>query len=523
MSKAKIIGLTCALLALAAVAAQQGSSGTMSAAKQAITRGGTLVAERAADAVMWDPAHINENDSLWAAFQTNANLIMATPDGKGFQPYIAKSWKISKGGRVFTFQLFPNAKFCDGSPITSSDVVFSFTRASKPKAIVSWQYPKGMKVASRGPRTVVITLPTPNASFLSYLTLWGTAVVSERYAKKVGDKGLASRPLGSGPFCLARWQRGTEIDLKRNPYFWLKDKQGDRLPYLDAVRWRIIKDDTARVVALRSGQVQVITPVPPAQFNQLKGSRDIVAGESPLLGTVSLFTSFRVPALADQRVRQALNYATDKEGIVRAVLFGHGRPALSPLFLANYTTEKYGYPFDLEKAKQLMAKSKFPKGFTASVTYTGGDSIAQQTLVILKDEWSKLGVNLTLKPIEEGVYFSTWSSGKYDLMWVKATNDIFDPAENLHFEMMGKEGGSDSGWSGYENKALNKLVLRAEKEINPRKRARLYDTIQRIYMATGPQVYLFHPSNLWAERSNVHGFQVYRTGLHPFMTTWIGK
>src|SRR5581483_2441940 len=163
------------------------------------------------------------------------------------------------------------------------------------------------------------------------------------------------------------------------------------------------------------------------------------------------------------------------------------------------------------------------KGFTASVTYTGGDSIAQQTLVILKDEWSKLGVNLTLKPIEEGVYFSTWSSGKYDLMWVKATNDIFDPAENLHFEMMGKEGGSDSGWSGYENKALNKLVLRAEKEINPRKRARLYDTIQRIYMATGPQVYLFHPSNLWAERSNVHGFQVYRTGLHPFMTTWIGK
>src|SRR5581483_7966127 len=186
MSKAKIIGLTCALLALAAVAAQQGSSGTMSAAKQAITRGGTLVAARAADAVMWDPAHINENDSLWAAFQTNANLIMATPDGKGFQPYIAKSWKISKGGRVFTFQLFPNGKFGDGSPITSSDVVFSFTRASKPKAIVSWQYPKGMKVASRGPRTVVITLPTPNASFLSYLTLWGTAVVSERYAKKVG-------------------------------------------------------------------------------------------------------------------------------------------------------------------------------------------------------------------------------------------------------------------------------------------------------------------------------------------------
>ena len=85
---------------------------------------------------------------------------------------------------------------------------------------------------------------------------------------------------------------------------------------------------------------------------------------------------------------------------------------------------------------------------------------------------------------------------------------------------MGKEGGSDSGWTGYEDPALNKLVLAAEKEMNPTKRAALYDRIQKIYMAEGPQVYLFHPSNLWATRSNVHGFQIYRTGLHPFMYTW---
>jgi peptide/nickel transport system substrate-binding protein len=235
MSKAKLTGLVFTVLAVAAMAAQPVASRTGSQTKQGVTRGGTLIAARAADAVLWDPAHINENDSLWAAFQTNANLILASPSGKGFQPYVARRWKVSKGGRVFTFQLFPNARFCDGSPITSSDVVFSFKRASKPKAIVSWQYPKGMKITARGRHTVVITLPSPNASFLSYLTLWGTAIVSQKYANKVGDKGLARKPLGSGPFCLARWQRGTEIDLKRNPYFWLKDKQGNKLPYLDGV------------------------------------------------------------------------------------------------------------------------------------------------------------------------------------------------------------------------------------------------------------------------------------------------
>ena len=101
-----------------------------------------------------------------------------------------------------------------------------------------------------------------------------------------------------------------------------------------------------------------------------------------------------------------------------------------------------------------MAKSKFPDGFTRQRhLHRRATAIAQQTLVILKDQWAQIGVKINLMPVEEGVYFSTWQSGKWDMMWVKATNDIFDPAENLHFEMMGKEGGSDSGWTGYEDKA----------------------------------------------------------------------
>src|SRR2546430_15253226 len=132
MSRSKLIVLFVVLSIGGAIVAQAALSTNERAGAAQIQPGGTLVAARAADVVLWDPAHINENDSLWAGFQTNANLISATPDGKGFQPYIAKSWKISKGGRVFTFQLFPNAKFCDGSPITANDVVFSFKRASNP-------------------------------------------------------------------------------------------------------------------------------------------------------------------------------------------------------------------------------------------------------------------------------------------------------------------------------------------------------------------------------------------------------
>lgn len=498
-----------------------GGSGNTEDAAGAVTLGGILTAARGADVQVWDPAQINDNDSLWAAFQTNANLIMASPDGKSLEPYVAKSWEVSPDGLTYTFVIDPAAKFCDGSQITAEDVVYSFNRAKNKDAVVSWQYPAGMEVSAPDPGTAVITLPEANVSFLSYLTLWGTAIVSKQYGEQVGDTGLAEKPLGSGPFCLKSWERGSQITLVRNENFWLKDKDGNRLPYLDEIDWKIVKDDNARLAELQSGQLDVATVLAPSQFASLEGAPGIVTGESPLLGTISLFTNLKVPALADKNVRQALNYATDKQAIIDGVLFGKGKPAMSTLFLANFTNEAYGYPYDLDKAKELMASSGFANGFPVTVTYVGGDSVAEQTLTILKDEWAKIGVDLKLKAIEEGVYFDTWSSGDWELIWVKATNDIYDPAENLHFNMMGEEGGSNSGFTGYTDPNLNKLVLAAEKETDETKRADLYDQIQKIYMADGPQVYLFHPEALWATSDKVGGFEIYKTGLHPFWYTYL--
>ena len=108
--------------------------------------------------------------------------------------------------------------------------------------------------------------------------------------------------------------------------------------------------------------MQVITPVPPAQVNQLMSASGVTGGESPLLGTISLFTSFTNPMLKDEKVRQALNYATDKEGIIRAVLFGHGEQALSPLFLANYTTRGVRLPVRHGQGQGADRQVRVPEG-----------------------------------------------------------------------------------------------------------------------------------------------------------------
>jgi peptide/nickel transport system substrate-binding protein len=517
LSRSPIVAVALTLILLVMV-----SGKAYSASPQAkIHLGGTLTAARAADAILWDPANVNENDSLWAEQQVEGTLIKVTPNGKSFEPYIADKWMITKSGRVFTFDINPKAKFCNGTPITAADVLYSLKRESAKNAVVSWQYPGLKTITAPNGHTVVLTLSSPSGVFISYMTLWGTAIVSKAYAQKVGAKGLADKPMGSGPFCLVRWQKGQEIDLKRNPYYWLKDSQGNRLPYLDAIHWKIIQDDNARVLALESGQVQVITPVPPAQFNQLSSVAHIKTGSSPLLGTSLLYLNVRKGPLSDVHVRQAMNYAVDRTAIIKSVLFGHGTPAMSPYDLANWSTGKYGYTYNLTKAKQLMAKSKYPKGFTTSVNYASGDTLAAEALVIVKAELAKIGITLNIKPLEAGALNAAEVAGKFDSWYNLGTGDIYDPAENLHFEMLPPSAGGNAGYTGWSNSTVTRLVQEAERTTNVQARIKDYHTIERIYMQTGPNLWLYNPQNLWATRDTVHGFQEFKTGKQDFEHTWI--
>lgn len=526
MSSRRLLFACLAILSVVlAACSSSGSAGSSgSASSGSVQLGGTLVAARAADAITWDPAVINENDSLWAAQQVEGTLIKVSPNGKGLQPYIAESWSISPNGLAYTFHLNPLAKFCNGQQITSADVIYSFTRETSKTAIVSWQFPTGMKMTTPNPETVVLTLVKPEAAFSSFLTLWGTAIVSKAYGEKVGSQGLATKPLGSGPFCLQSWQKGSQINLVRNQYFWLKDSQGRRLPYLNAITWKIISDDNARVLALESGQVSVITPAPAAQFSQLSHMSGIAASKSELLGALNLFVNTKKACLSDVNVRQALNYALSEQPLINTVLFGQGTYLGNPLFNARWSTNQYGYTYNLPKAKQLMAASSCPKGFTTTAIYQAGNTQAQQTLTILKSDWASIGVQLNLEPLETGTLYADENDGNFDMYWNLGTNDIYDPAENLHYEMLPTSAdGSDAGFTGWSNPQVTSMVLQAESVMNTAERAKLYNQIQQIFVPQGPLIYLYTPDNLWATASHVHGFSEFPTGAQDFMYTWLSS
>jgi peptide/nickel transport system substrate-binding protein len=478
-------------------------------------KGGVLTVARQADANLWDPKFTNDNDSLWAQNQIYATLMQNSPDGKELLPWLAESFEFNDDATEVTFKLHDNAKFCDDTPITAEDVKWSLDRGMEEDSAVSWQFFSSPTIEVIDDLTVKFTLDRPNVAFPNYHTLWGMSILSKKYAEANGVEALSDKPLGSGPFCLDSWSKGQEIVLKPNPGYW-----GDDGPYVDEVQLKVVQDDNARVLQVQTGEADIALNVPYAQVEALKSVPGVKVAVDTLYGTAAIPLNQRtVPQFADKKVRQAMAYAIDRQALVDAVLLGQGEVAKSPFYGPSilYWTGDYEIPFDLEKAKQLMAESSAPDGFAAELTIPSGDTLAQQTAVILKDQLAQLNIDITITPVEAGTWWEMWSGGTYQMLYKLGTNDVIDPAENMPFDFWSKEeGGSDAAFTGFYNARIVELSKQAEGEFDPAKRAELYRELQQIAMDEVPQLWLFHPSNRWATRDNIEGFSVFPTGLHRF-------
>jgi peptide/nickel transport system substrate-binding protein len=489
------------------------------AGAQTPRRGGTLVVARQADITQWDPKFTNDTVTIQAQHQIYANLMQNSSDGRELRPSLAESYELSPDSRVYTFRLRANARFCDGSPITAEDVQFSIARAMERDSRVTWQFPASPVVETLDPRTLRITLDRPNVAFVSYLTLWGSSVLSKAYTERIGQEAMGQNPLGSGPFCLARWDRGQVAVLRRNPHYWDPER-----PYLDEVQMRVVQDENAAVLQLRGGQIDVTLAVPHNQFRPLSATPGIVVNRVTLYASSSFVPNVRAfPPFQDVNVRRAMLYALDRQAMVDAVLFGNGEPVQSPFYGPGllFHTADFAVPYDLEMARRLMAQSAFPQGFSFRLIVPSGDDMANQASVIVANQLAQIGIRVQVQPTEAGTILQLRSSGQFDMFYKLGSNLVIDPAMNIPFDFWPRDiGGSDAAFSGYRNDEIIRLSRAAEGEQDPVRRAAMYREIQRIAMAEVPQLYLFHPSVVYAMRDSVRGFQIFPTRLYRFWEVW---
>jgi peptide/nickel transport system substrate-binding protein len=492
----------------AATTAPQAAPTTAPAAKTGTPV--VLKMARNAEPGIFVPWLIDDNTALFTLANVYDGLLRVTKDGAGVEPALAAKWETSPDGLTWTFSLRPGVKFSDGSPLTSNDVKVSLDLARGGQRTVWKDNYKAIKeIQAPDPMTVKIVLTSPHAPLLSELAMFPAWVMKADMAtatdvKDYDDtKNWASK--GTGAYYTESWKKGEPVVLKRNPYYW------KNTPAVDEVRIEYVPDDNTRVLKLQGGEVDLVDFVPFSQIPTLNATPNIKALTFVIQQTTFVILNVTKPPLNDIKVRQALNYATDKEAIIKSVFFGQGQVMNAPIPLGTYVDKNSpGYPYNLEKAKALMAESSVPNGFTLPMIVANNNQDRINTALILKDEWAKIGVNVDVQQLEAAAArAATRGEGNFMANPSAWTNDMNDPTQIVNYEMRGGEGsGSFAYWTRYNNPQLNEKITAADLEQDPAKREALYVDIQRTYLNDAPLVFIANLGATAAWRSNVSGFLV---------------
>jgi peptide/nickel transport system substrate-binding protein len=501
-------GVAVALFAVVLVLAAPASSSTRGAAgpNAAAAAGGTLTMARATDVFNFDPQNAPDQESISTVLEIYDRLVQFAPHGAQIRPDLATSWTFSKDQRTVTFALRKGVRFSDGTPLKASDVAYSVTRALNPKSIYAVLWGNAIKsVEPVDDLHVRIDLSRPFAPLLSTLATAQGSIVSAAAWKKLGKK-AAQHPVGTGPFILESWTKGSQIVLVPNKNYW-----GPK-PHLDKVILKVVSDDSARVLQLRSGAVDVIDTVPPGQVASVRsaGSKvQIVFGQSNLLIPMNV----GVKPLGEPNVRQALSYALDRQAVAKAAYFGLAKPALSPLPSGTlFYRPSYAVPYDLTKAKAFLAKSSVPKGFSFTLTVPAGNSAFSGLAQIWADSLKKIGVTAKIVQLEGTTAFDRWLSKKYEVFLQPWANDTPDAMEFAELAFAGQ----DAFFTGYKNPDAKRLAAAGEATLNPGARQKVYSQIQQIMARDVPQIYALALPIIWASSSKVSGFSPNAQGAYGF-------
>ncbi|MCA6998080.1 ABC transporter substrate-binding protein [Dickeya solani] len=461
---------------------------------------GILTIGRREDSTTFDPIKSAQNADNWVFSNVFDVLIRVDKTGTKLEPGLAQSWTVSPDGKVYTFTL-REARFSDGSPVTAQDAVFSLTRIRDSKESL-WRdsYSIIDKLETRDAHTLVVTLKSPSAPFLSQLALPNASVLPEKVVSSLGEETFAEKPIGSGAFVITSWARGDKIVLAKNPYYW----QADHVS-LDGVEWQTIPDDNTRMLKVQAGELDAALSVPFSRLVSLQKDPNLKVALDPSTREDSLLINHSHGLLGKVEVRQALDYAIDKSAIVKTVTFNYGTVANSyiPKGALYYYADNLQRPYDPEKAKQML-KAAGASDLKLNYVVNAGDEVDEQIAVLLQQQLAKAGITVNLQKVDPSQSWSMLVAGDFDVSVNYWTNDILDPDQKTTFVL-----GHDSNMNymtRYQNDKVKALVAAARVELDPKKREQMYIDLQKMAKDDANWIDLYYSPYRNVTRKNISGF-----------------
>jgi peptide/nickel transport system substrate-binding protein len=479
---------------------------------------GTLVVGLVAEPVNLDPAQVTDLNSNRVGRRIAETLVTFPDESTQIVPGLAESWAVSKDGLRYTFKLRKGVSFHDGTPLDAEAVKFSIERQINPEHPFNklGKYPfanfffgniKAVEVVD--PLTVEFVLKEPRASFLAVLTAGAASIVSPTAVRKYGQD-YALTPVGTGPFKYVSWERGQRVVLEKNPSYW-------RFPVkLERVIYRPIVEDQARLTELLTGALDLIVGTPPDFVAQLENNPKVTLLKQVGAHVWYLGINNQKKPFDDKRVRQALNYAVNKDAIVRDVLKGTGSLSVGPVLPKTWGADGglKPYPYDPERAKKLLAEAGYPSGFTTTLWVPESGSGMQSPVAmstVIQSNLKAVGVNVSLQTMEWGAYLAKLRSKEQELFalsWMAGNEDpdmVMYPL--LHSSQWTPNGPNRAL---YRNDKFDEILHQARLTTDEKKRADLYRQAQRILVDDAPWIFVDHEIQTAAHAKRVQGFK-----LHP--------
>ncbi|MGI4952809.1 MAG: glutathione ABC transporter substrate-binding protein [Janthinobacterium lividum] len=438
-----------------------------------------------------DPADLNDSVSL-SATRLFYQGLYGFDETLRLVPVLAEGSEADAAGLRHTIRLRRGIRFHDGTEFNAEAVKVNYDRLRDPANRLKRQslleMVAGVEVAD--PFTVVIVLKNPSGVLLNYLAHSGAAIISPRALAQHG-KEIDRHAVGTGPFIFESW-RPDLLTATRNADYW---KPG--LPRVAGVSVRSVPENGARIAALLTGEAQYIFPLPPEMATRLKADPRVVVDETPSIVAHYVALNTQKKPLDDRRVRQALNYAIDKDAFIRVVYAGFATPMDAPVASGiAYHASQGVWPYDPAKARRLLAEAGLADGFETEI-WTFSNTLNNRAAQFLQQQLAAVGVRVKVTPLEAGVATSK--------LWGAATPEA---AEVRMFYGSWAPSTGDADWalrpllsSGsyppglyniayFKNEAVDAALARGMATPDRAARKAAYDEVQHIVWQEAPWIFL---------------------------------
>ncbi|MBN3160156.1 glutathione ABC transporter substrate-binding protein GsiB [Pectobacterium sp. CHL-2024] len=432
---------------------------------------------------------------------------------------LADSYDVSPDGLTYTVKLHPGVKFHDGTPFNAAAVKVNLDRASNPDSRLKRYNLFKMieKTEAVDDLTVKITLKTPFSAFVNNLAHPAAVMISPAALKQYG-KDIGFHPVGTGPYRFVTWNQTDFVKVEKFNGYW---KAG--LPKLDSITWRPVVDNNTRAALLQTGEAQFAYPIPFEQAKVLEKNDKLALVASPSILHRYISMNVTQKPFDNPKVREALNYAINKEALIKVAFSGYATPAEGPLPSSiDYSVKYHPWPYDPAKARELLKEAGYPDGFTTTLWSSHNHSTAQKVLQFTQQQLAQVGVKVQVTAMDAGqraaevegkgvketgvrLFYTGWSASTGEADW--ALSPLFATASWPPAQF---------NTAFYSNPQVDADLANALKTTDRTEKQKLYKDAQDKIWADAPWIFLATERLVSANSKKLTGFYVMPDTLFSF-------